>query len=87
MAKKCTSVIFEEDVVDSMTAFMKDEDRKDFGPAVNIILRRYFKMRDLGVNSTVSKSDLQAIINRIDDDESIRYVGQTSNLLKQLITE
>ena len=44
MAKKCTSVIFDEDVVDSMKSLMKDEDRKDFGPAVNIILRRYFNM-------------------------------------------
>ena len=51
MVKKCTTVIFEEDVIDSMAAFMKDEDRKDFGPTVNIVLRRYFKLRDVrGVN-------------------------------------
>ena len=48
MAKKCTSVIFEADVVESVESFMKSEDRKDFGPAVNTILRRYFKIR--GVN-------------------------------------
>ena len=51
MARKCTSVIFDDDVVESMESFMKDEDRKDFGPTVNIVLRRYFKMRDVsGVN-------------------------------------
>lgn len=47
MAKKCTTIIFEADVIESVENFMKDEDRKDFGPTVNIVLRRYFKMRDV----------------------------------------
>ena len=62
MSKK-TTVDFEEDVIDSMTAFMKDEDRKDFGPTVNIVLRRYFKMRDVrGVND---KHDFPAVSTAI----------------------
>ncbi len=47
MSKKTTTIIFDEDIVESMALFMEDEDRKDFGPTVNIILRRYFKMRDV----------------------------------------
>ena len=51
MTKKTTTIIFDSDVVDSMKELMKAEDRKDFGPTVNIVLRRYFKMRDVkGVN-------------------------------------
>ena len=51
MTKKTTTIIFDSDVVDSMKELMKAEDRKDFGPSVNIILRRYFNMRNVrGVN-------------------------------------
>ena len=50
MTKKTTTIIFDSDVVDSMKELMKAEDRKDFGPTVNIILRRFFKQQANGVN-------------------------------------
>jgi len=52
MSKKTTTIIFESDVVKGVEEFMKDEDRKDFGPAVCVILKRYLKMRSVtnGVN-------------------------------------
>ncbi len=51
MAKKCTTIIFDADVVESVEKLMIDEDRPQFGPAINTVLRRYFKMRSAnGVN-------------------------------------
>ena len=51
MSKKTTTIIFEADVVKGVEGFMKDEDRKDFGPAVCVIIKRYLEMRRMsGVN-------------------------------------
>lgn len=52
MTKKTTTIIFESDVVKAVEEFMKDEDRKDFGPSVCVIVKRYLKLRSVtkGVN-------------------------------------
>jgi hypothetical protein len=47
MSKKTTTIIFDADVVKDVESFMKDEDRKDFGPAVCVIVKRYLKMRSV----------------------------------------
>lgn len=51
MSKKTTTIIFDANVVKDVEAFMKDEDRKDFGPAVCVIIRRYLKLRSISKGS------------------------------------
>lgn len=47
MSKKTTTITFEADVIKGVEGFMKDEDRKDFGPAVCVIVKRYLLMKSI----------------------------------------